>query len=134
MWGGLIGGFVKLIESGLNLWHGVSEGAAIIGNRLYAFFGINLSPALIAVGYIVGLSISLLVFLGGVISWWIAIPVIMWGTSIPDGHNLVAAGYVVWSDNIRYIEVGAKVVGGLYALIDLRQSISLAVRGGFHAV
>src|SRR5690625_7576145 len=92
MWGGLIGGFVKLIESGLNLWHGVSEGAAIIGNRLYAFFGINLSPALIAVGYIVGLRISLLVFLGGVISWWIAIPVIMCGTGISDGQDVADAG------------------------------------------
>lgn len=134
MWGGLIGGFVKLIESGLNLWHGVSEGAAIIGNRLYAFFGINLSPALIAVGYIVGLRISLLVFLGGVISWWIAIPVIMWGTGIPDGQNIVDAGYVVWSEKIRYIGVGAMVVGGLWALIDLRHSIAFAVRSGFHAV
>lgn len=134
LWGGLIGGAVKLIESGLNIWKGVSEGAAVIGNRLYAFFGINLSPALIAVGYIVGIRISLLVFLGGVISWWIAIPILMWTTGIPEGQNLVDAGYVMWSDKIRYIGVGAMVIGGLWALIDLRHSIIFAAKSGFHAV
>jgi uncharacterized oligopeptide transporter (OPT) family protein len=33
-----------------------------------------LSPALVAVSYIVGLNISFLVFLGGVISWYVGIP------------------------------------------------------------
>ena len=134
IWGSLIGGSVKLIESGLNIWKGVSEGAAFLGNRLYVFFGINLSPALVAVGYIVGLRIAILVFLGGVISWWIAIPIMMWNSGIPEGGSLVDAGYAMWSAKIRYIGVGAMVVGGLWALIDLRQSIVFAVKSGFHAV
>lgn len=134
LWGSLIGGAVKLIESGLNIWKGVFEGATAIGNKLYVFFGINLSPALIAVGYIVGIRIALLVFLGGVISWWIAIPILMWGGGIPENQNLVDAGYVLWSEKIRYIGVGAMVVGGLWALIDLRHSILFAVKSGFHAV
>src|SRR5690606_2169788 len=134
IWGSLIGGIVKLIESGLNIWRGVSEGAGLIGNKLYLYFGINLSPALVAVGYIVGLRIAILVFAGGVISWWIAIPVIMWGSGIPEGGSLVDAGYAMWSAKIRYIGVGAMVVGGLWALIDLRHSIVFAVKSGIHAV
>jgi len=134
IWGSLIGGGVKLVESGLNIWRGVSEGAGLIGNKLYLYFGINLSPALVAVGYIVGLRIAILVFAGGVISWWIAIPVIMWGSGVPEGTSLVDAGYAMWSDKIRYIGVGAMVVGGLWALIDLRSSIVFAVKSGFHAV
>lgn len=134
IWGSLIGGVVKLIESGLNIWRGVSEGAGLIGNKLYLYFGINLSPALVAVGYIVGLRIAILVFAGGVISWWIAIPVIMWGSGIPEGTSLVDAGYAMWSAKIRYIGVGAMVVGGLWALVDLRSSIVFAVKSGIHAV
>ncbi len=134
IWGSLIGAGVKLVESGLNIWRGVSEGAGLVGNKLYLYFGINLSPALVAVGYIVGLRIAILVFAGGVISWWIAIPVIMWGSGIPEGASLVDAGYAMWSDKIRYIGVGAMVVGGLWALIDLRHSIAFAVKSGFHAV
>ena len=134
IWGSLVGGAVKLVESGLNVWRGVSEGAGLIGNKLYLYFGMNLSPALVAVGYIVGLRIAVLVFAGGVISWWIAIPVMMWGEGVPEGSNLVDAGYAMWSQKIRYIGVGAMVVGGLWALIDLRHSIVFAVRSGFHAI
>ncbi|MBY5956841.1 oligopeptide transporter, OPT family [Membranicola marinus] len=134
IWGSLIGGVVKLIESGLNIWRGVSEGAGLVGNKLYLYFGINLSPALVAVGYIVGLRIAVLVFAGGVISWWITIPIIMWGSGIPEGASLVDAGYAMWSAKIRYIGVGAMVVGGLWALVDLRSSIVFAVKSGIHAV
>lgn len=134
IWGSLIGGGVKLVESGLNIWKGVSEGAALWGGKFYTYFGINLSPALVAVGYIVGLRIAILVFLGGVISWWIAIPIMMWSSGIPEGSSLVDAGYAMWSAKIRYIGVGAMVVGGLWALIDLRQSIVFAVKSGFHAI
>ena len=37
--------------------------------------GTNLSPALLGVGYIVGLNISIVVVAGGVLSWNIAIPI-----------------------------------------------------------
>ncbi|WP_236974728.1 OPT family oligopeptide transporter [Membranihabitans maritimus] len=134
IWGSLIGAGVKLAESGLKLWNGVSEGAALVGNKLYAYFGMNLSPALIAVGYIVGLKIAILVFLGGVISWWVAIPILMWSQGIPEGMGMVDAGYAMWSAKIRYIGVGAMVVGGLWALIDLRGSIVFAAKSGLAAL
>lgn len=134
IWGSVLGGVVKLIESGLNIWKGVSEGAAFVGNKLYAYFGMNLSPALVAVGYIVGIRIAILVFLGGVISWWIAIPVMMWTSGIPEGQSVLEAGGAMWSTKIRYIGVGAMVIGGLWALVDLRKSIVFAVKSGIHAV
>ncbi len=57
MAGGLIGAILKLCEQGFRLWEGVLEKAAVLGNKGYAFFGMNTSPALIAVGYIVGIRI-----------------------------------------------------------------------------
>ena len=39
------------------------------------YFGTNLSPALLGVGYIVGLNIGALAVIGGMISWNIAIPI-----------------------------------------------------------
>ena len=62
--GSVIGALVKLSESGLRLWAGVSEGASFLGGKFYGYMGVNLSPALIGVGYIVGLRISFLVFAG----------------------------------------------------------------------
>lgn len=134
IWGSLVGAFIKLAESGLKLWNGIAEGATLAGNRAYLYFGMNLSPALIAVGYIVGIRIAALVFIGGVISWWIAIPAYIAATGVPEGSTGVDLGYGIWSSQIRYLGVGAMVVGGLWALIDLRQSIGFAVRSGIKAV
>lgn len=133
LWGGLAGAAVKLAEAGLKIWTGVAETATLVKSKLYLYAGLNLSPALIAVGYIVGLHISLLVFLGGVISWWIAIPIYVAVNGAPEGEA-VGIGGAIWSSQIRYLGVGAMVVGGLWALINLRKSISFAVKSGFEAI
>src|SRR5213078_232175 len=49
----IIGGLVKLGESGLRLWAEALEGAARAG-RAVVYGGVNLSPALLAVGFIIG--------------------------------------------------------------------------------
>ena len=71
----LAGAAIKFAETGLRLWPAVAEGAARIGQNGVLSFGANLSPALLSVGYIVGLNIAALIFAGGLISWWLAIPV-----------------------------------------------------------
>lgn len=134
LYGALMGIIVKLFASGMKLWHEIAEGASLVGGKVYTYFGINLSPALIGVGYIVGFRISFLVFLGGMISWFVAIPIFvaMNGLTPTDG-DAIGLGYELWSSKIRYIGVGAMVVGGLWALISLRSSIGYAVRSGMNA-
>jgi putative OPT family oligopeptide transporter len=134
VWGALAGALIKLAESGLKIWNGVAEAATVAGNKAYLYFGMNLSPALIAVGYIVGIRIASLVFIGGVISWWVAIPIYVAITGNPEGSGSVDLGYNIWSSQIRYLGVGAMVVGGLWALIDLRQSIGFAISSGMKAI
>ena len=132
--GGLMGALVKFSEAGFKIWDGVLEKAAVVGEKGYLFFSMNLSPALIAVGYIVGLRIAVLIFAGGVISWWIAIPAYVSVIGIPpDTTDLVSMGSTIWSTKIRYMGVGAMVVGGLWALISLRSAIIDAVKQGIEA-
>ena len=133
-WGSLVGAGIKFVESGFKLWNGVADAATLAGGRVYAYIGMNLSPALIAVGYIVGLRIAVLVFAGGVISWWIAIPLYVSITGTPVETTAVDLGYGIWSSQIRYLGVGAMVVGGLWALISLRSSIGFAVKSGIQAI
>ncbi len=134
LWGSLIGAGIKFIEAGFKVWEGVAAAATTAGNKVYGFVGINLSPALIAVGYIVGFHIASLVFAGGVISWWIAIPIYLGINGIPEGADPVALGYDIWSEQIRYLGVGAMVVGGLWALVSLKDSIGFALRSGIDAM
>ena len=134
LWGGLVGALVKLIEGGLKIWSGTAAAANTFAGKIYGFAGINLSPALIAVGYIVGFRIAALVFAGGVISWWIAIPIYVAMNGNPDGLDQVALGETIWNEQIRYLGVGAMVVGGLWALISLRGAIGFAVKSGISAI
>ena len=72
----VIGAFVKLAaESGMRLIPDAWATSAYVGSsKVTAFIGTNLSPALLGVGYIVGLNIGIVVLSGAILSWHIAIP------------------------------------------------------------
>ena len=53
----LIGSLMKLGQSGFSLWGSAIEGAKNFNNVIFGF-GCDLSPALVSVGYIVGINIS----------------------------------------------------------------------------
>lgn len=134
IWGALVGGVFKLSETALNLWSNLFEQAILINNRIFLYFGLNLSPALVAVGYIVGLNVSFLVFLGGAISWYLAIPIYIAAFGPPEGAGSPEEmGIMVWSQQIRYLGVGAMIVGGLWALLSLKSSLVTAFESGLKA-
>jgi uncharacterized oligopeptide transporter (OPT) family protein len=86
--GAIIGALFKIGESGVRLWAGVVEGGRQVGSSI-AYWGTNVAPALVAVGYIVGINIAVLVFVGGAINWYVAIPILSSKLPWPT-HRLVA--------------------------------------------
>jgi len=131
--GSLLGGLYKFGFEALNLWSGLFEKAILLKERYYLYFSLNLSPALVAVGYIVGLNISFLVFLGGVISWFLGIPLYILLRGVPEDLSAVQIGGEVWSSHIRYLGVGAMIVGGLWALVGLRSTLGQALKAALEA-
>jgi len=130
---GGLGAVVKFIEGGLRLWPGTAQAAAVTGNGTVFYAGMNLSPALLSVGYIVGLNVASLVFIGGVISWGVAIPLYSGWFMEPGAFNAtgeVDLAYAIWSSKIRYLGVGAMLVGGIWALLSIRGSILSGIRNG----
>ena len=130
-YGGIFGGLYKFLGSS-GLWAGTVETAKMVGSRIF-YIGSDLSAALVSVGYIVGLNIAFLVFLGGAIAWFIAIPLYVAKTGNPHGLSLLDLAWVTWSTKIRYMGVGAMVVGGLWSLIKLRGPISRGIKAGLEA-
>ena len=118
----LAGGLFKLGGAGLRIWTEVFETAGRIGGTV-AYFGSNLSPALLSVGYIVGLNIAVLIFLGGLANWLIAIPVCAAFEKWPmvDGQPLAALDWAheLWAIRTRYIGVGGMLIGGLWTVLKL---------------
>jgi putative OPT family oligopeptide transporter len=131
----LVGGIVKFGESGLRLWAESLEGAAQAG-RTVLYAGLNLSPALLAVGFIIGLNTAVVVFLGGVIGWLVLLPVYAVISGLPSGKTGLAAAMTIWSGQIRYVGIGAMLTGGLWTLTKLRAPVFKSfetLRESYHA-
>ena len=133
VWGSLIGGLFKMGDAAINLWNGSWQKAGLFNDKIYAYFGLNLSPALVAVGYIVGLNIAFLLFLGGMISWFVAIPAYIAINGGQEGVDAVTLGGNIWNSQIRFLGVGSMVVGGLWALVSLAGSLGTAFKSGIDA-
>ena len=122
LWAALLGGAVKFGESGLRLWTESLEGAATVG-RTVVYVGINLSPALLAVGFIIGLPTAVVVFLGGVLGWLALMPAYGLLHGLPPDKTGLAAAMAIWSGQIRYVGIGAMLTGGLWTLTRLREPV-----------
>ncbi|MGH8136225.1 MAG: OPT family oligopeptide transporter [Steroidobacteraceae bacterium] len=132
------GAFFKFMLSGLKLSPESFAVSRFFGERTIGFFGINLSPALLGVGYIVGFNIGTLMLSGGALSWWVFIP--FYNTFLFDQDPKLAADLVglsagdaaglIWSRQIRFIGVGAMLIGGMWSLWSLRHSLLSGIKTG----
>jgi putative OPT family oligopeptide transporter len=120
----LAGALVKGLVTGVHLVRGTLEGAVAAGRSVF-YFGADISPALLAVGYIVNLHIAALVFMGGAFGWLVLIPLLA-----PDAAaNPLDNAWALWSTQVRYVGVGAMLVGGLHALWSVRHGIVHGIQG-----
>ena len=123
--GALLGATFKALVGFVGIIKGVLEGAIQgIGYRIF-YFGGDLSPALVAVGVIVRLNVAMLIFIGGSMAWIIGIPLL--GAQPPGGDPLETA-WTLWTNQIRYLGVGAMVVGGLASIVKVRFGLLQALQ------
>ncbi len=109
--------------------------------------GLATSPALLGVGWIIGPRISSFVFVGGLLGWVILAPLIALATGLPTPStpseisdalslgagnieigNMIWGFFGIWGHYIRYIGVGAMVVGGLWTIYTLRSNLASGLR------
>ena len=147
--GGLLGAGFKFAQGFLNLFSNSLEAATERFGRIF-YVGSDVSPMLVAVGVIVRLNVAVLLFIGGALAWLIGIPLLgmplpeepsgpwtLWGAicgvlSRLSGEpfpipTAVDKAWALWSTEVRYIGVGAMVVGGLASIVTVRQGLVRAV-------
>ena len=121
-----IAALYKFITDGLKLFP--SEVAFDIKTPIYTGGGgMDVLPALASVGYICGIKISSYMFAGGVLSYLVLIPAIVYfgGESLSvvmdSAGNAIAFNALspgaIWSNYIRYIGAGAVAAGGILSLV-----------------
>ncbi len=128
-YGGIVGAIYKFLN-GIGLWPGSIETAGAIGSTPI-YIGMDLSPALLAVGFIVGLNIAILVLLGGALAWFVFIPYL--ASTTPWTGDPMSVAFTIWKKQVRFIGVGAMLMGGLWSLIRLRSAIARGIKSGLEA-
>ncbi len=125
---GLLGASIKIGATGLKLWAEIAEFATYVGSGTSSvakgaaaskagaplYFGINASPALLSVGYIVGFNVAAVIFAGAALNRWVAMP--LFGalgdpaTIVvdPDSHGAAAllakdAAYAAYADGVQLV-------------------------------
>ena len=119
-----IGAIYGLVVKGFKATHHTVENVSqFLGTRIYA--GMDLSIALLSVGFIVGIRIASFIFLGGLVGFLILTPMygLINGWGELGGKSEVDVFMNVWKEQIRYVGVGTMVVGGLYTLWSMRKTI-----------
>jgi len=94
-----------------------------------------LSPALIGIGYIIGPQYASINVAGGVLAWWVLIPLLMFmDPNLPSrigGAGPDVAAYTLWFNVVRPIAVGMMLVGAANTMFSMRTSILQSITGAF---
>ena len=118
-----VGALFKTCISVLHLWpHKFETNVPGLPKTL---FGIETTPALLGVGYILGFRISAIMVAGSFISWMVFIPLIAYfGNYIheplfPETESLIRdmSPGLIWNRYIRYIGAGGVAFGGILTII-----------------
>ena len=153
--GALSAGLFKFGQTSLKTFSGAVHGIVDIGKfnigggeKSGIFYGgFASSPALLAVGWIIGPKIASFIFVGGLLGWVILAPLIALAVGLPspttpsaitdalafgngnfDVGSMIWGFYQIWGDYIRYVGVGAMVVGGLYTIFKLRANLAEGIK------
>ncbi len=125
----VISGFVEFGKYKIQLFNGSNP----VGNAQTYTGGVYLStpvasPALVGVGYIIGPRLSAVAFSGGVLGWWLFIPLAIFFNSgiegfIGNGTDWESLTNAVWYYQVRPIAVGAMIVGAFHTLWGMRKQL-----------
>jgi len=130
-----VGAVYKFLCNGLNFFR--ETFTWVISSFQKTEFSLDATPALLGVGYIIGIRIASIVFAGGAFGWWVLIPLIkmfdigttaIFPATIPVSQM---SAEDIWSNYVRYIGAGAVATGGLLSLFNIAPLIWKTIHHGF---
>ena len=160
--GALAAAGLTLVQKGLGLAGEAAARSVAVGGAVFGF-GMNLSPALLGVGFIVGPRVAIPLLAGGAITVLVGVPLYMtmigpegvsevdevlreelrrlqalqaeMGEPVTSREVTVAdVASRIWGDTVRFLGVGAMFVGGLWALLSVARYVRAGIRASLAAV
>jgi putative OPT family oligopeptide transporter len=131
-----IAAIYQFLWQGMKLWKEVPS--TLLGWFKSAEPAIEVNPALLGVGYIIGTKISCIMVAGGVLAAFVLVPAIrLFGdgllTPLPPGSGLIAlmSNDAIQHDYVLYVGVGAVATGGIISLFQALPLILNSIRSAF---
>lgn len=130
--GGAIGALLELLQVGFKVIASSWNKWFVVKGSLFGF-GVGFSSTMIGAGYLVGHEMALSIFLGAVISWLIALPIVSqcypeFLAQLPANTAAIA----LWNSKMRYLGIGGMLFAGTWTFIKLLKplinSMSLSFR------
>ncbi len=118
--GVVIGAFYRFLIGFVHLWSEVAEWTFTKFQKISV--SVDTTPALLGVGFIIGPRIASTMMAGGVIGWWVIMPLIkifaLSKVVIPPATVAIStmANEDLWTHYIRYIGAGGVTLGGIFSL------------------
>ena len=130
---------IQFVQQSAQKWYSFGKSNIELMNEKLSFSGGMLfetpsaSPALIGVGYIVGMRVSAVLFAGAVMGWLMFVPLgVFMNPSLSEGLNdsdsYLSLATQIWSRQIRPLAVGTMIVAAFYTLYNLRQSLVAGIK------
>lgn len=131
--GGIIGATLELLQVGFKVVASNWNYWFVVKRTLFGI-GAGFSPTMIGAGYLVGHEMALSIFLGAVISWLIALPIV--SQFYPEflAHlpaNVAAIS--LWNSEMRYLGIGAMLFAGVWTFIKLLKPLINSMSVSFRA-
>ncbi|KTD35689.1 oligopeptide transporter [Legionella nautarum] len=131
--GGAIGGLIELFQSGFKIIASTWTFWFTAKRSLFGF-GVGFSATMIGAGYLVGHEMAISIFLGAIISWLIAMPIV----SQFYPHFLIQyppekAASFLWNSEMRYLGIGAMLFAGTWTFIKLIKPLAKSMSVSFSA-
>ncbi|MBN1684981.1 MAG: oligopeptide transporter, OPT family [Gammaproteobacteria bacterium] len=122
IWGGLAATIIKVSQSGLRVLSESIEGWWVKGHALLGY-GFDFSPALLGVGYIIGLPATFTIFAGTLVTWLLGLPLYTYFHHTFITHSYHQVAFNVWEHYLRYIGIGVMLLAAVHTLVRLAKPI-----------
>jgi putative OPT family oligopeptide transporter len=130
----------SVISAGFAL---VSSGFAVFATEVNTFFrlgslatgiGASMSLALVGAGYLVGIIVGLAMFVGVLLAWGVAVPILSHIYPAEAGMDTATYATGLWRHNVRLMGAGAIGVAAIWTLIQLFMPMVEGVKASLAAL
>jgi putative OPT family oligopeptide transporter len=96
-----------------------------------------LSPALLGIGYIIGPKYASINVSGGILAWWVLIPLLLFFdpdfASRSGAREPAVAAYTIWMNIVRPVAVGMMLAGAANTMWSMRHSLAQSLARAWRA-